>query len=318
MTEMSHPWLSVVVPSHNGERWLAAALQSVLDQNEPGIEVILIDSSAADTSLEIAESISGKLDIRIQHRPDLLPWTAKTNVAVAQARAGWICMLHQDDLWLPGRCAALRRWLSAPSDAVMHLHPAYIIDGAARRLGLWRCPLPGGDQPVPGQVLLRRLLVQNFIAIPAPAIRRDAYLKVGGLDEGLWYTADWDLYLKLLFAGDIYYHPEPLACFRIHGNSLTMSGGRGLEDFRRQMEIVRDRHIGKLTAGHGETLRIASASIEVNVALAAAGNGKPAQLITALARLAALGPRNLVRYVHHSRIVERAYPRLRARLAGRL
>jgi glycosyltransferase involved in cell wall biosynthesis len=315
---MDPPWLSVIVPSHNGERWLGAALQSVLDQNEPGIEVILIDSSDAGTSREIAESFSGKLDIRIQHRPDLLPWTAKTNVAVAQAAATWVSMLHQDDLWLPGRCAALRRWLSAQPDAVMHLHPAYIIDRAARRLGLWRCPLPGGDQPVAVQVLLQRLLVQNFIAIPAPAIRRDAYLKVGGLDEDLWYTADWDLYLKLLFIGDIYYHPEPLACFRIHGSSLTMSGGRGIEDFRSQMEIVRDRHIGKLTAGREETLRIASASIEVNVALAAAGNGKPAQLITALARLAALGPRNLVRYIHHSRIVERAYPRLRARLAGRL
>ena len=80
---MDQPWLSVIVPSHNGERWLAAALHSVLEQNEPGIEVILIDSSDAGTSLAIAEDFSGKLEIRIQRRPDLLPWTAKTNVAVA-------------------------------------------------------------------------------------------------------------------------------------------------------------------------------------------------------------------------------------------
>jgi glycosyltransferase involved in cell wall biosynthesis len=315
---MDPPWLSVIVPTHNGELWLAAALQSVLDQNEPGIEVILIDSSDAGTSREIAESFSGKLDIHIQRRPDLLAWTAKTNVAVAQAAATWVSMLHQDDLWLPGRCAALRRWLSGRSDAVMHLHPAYIIDGAAKRLGLWRCPLPGGDEPVARQMLLRRLLVQNFIAIPAPAIRRDAYLEVGGLDEELWYTADWDLYLKLLFVGDIYYHPEPLACFRIHANSLTMSGGRGIADFRSQMEVVRDRYIGKLTARREETLRIASASIDVNVALAAASNGEPAQLIKVLARLFRLGPRGILRYLQYSRIFERAYPRLRARLAGSL
>jgi glycosyltransferase involved in cell wall biosynthesis len=315
---MDQPWLSAIVPSHNGERWLGAALQSVLDQNEPGIEVILIDSSTAGTSLDVAEGFSGRLDMRIQRRPDLVAWTAKTNAAVAQAKAEWISMLHQDDLWLPGRCAALRRWLSTQPDAVMHLHPAYIIDGAGKRLGLWRCPLPSGDQPAARQMLLKRLLVQNFVAIPTPAIRRAAYLEVGGLDEPLWYTADWDLYLKLLFLGDIYYHPEPLACFRIHGNSLTMSGGREIEDFRSQMEIVRDRYIGKLTAGREETLRISSASIEINVALAAAGNGNPARLIAALAKLAALGPRKLVRYVRHSRIIERAYPRLRARLAGGL
>lgn len=315
---MDQPWLSAIVPSHNGERWLGAALQSVLDQNEPGIEVILIDSSTAGTSLDVAEGFSGRLDMRIQRRPDLVAWTAKTNAAVAQAKAEWISMLHQDDLWLPGRCAALRRWLSTRPDAVMHLHPAYIIDGAGKRLGLWRCPLPSGDQPAARQMLLKRLLVQNFVAIPTPAIRRAAYLEVGGLDEPLWYTADWDLYLKLLFLGDIYYHPEPLACFRIHGNSLTMSGGREIEDFRSQMEIVRDRYIGKLTAGREETLRISSASIEINVALAAAGNGNPARLIAALAKLAALGPRKFVRYVRHSRIIERAYPRLRARLAGGL
>ena len=39
---MSVPWLSVIVPSYNGERWLAAALQSVADQRDTGIEVILI------------------------------------------------------------------------------------------------------------------------------------------------------------------------------------------------------------------------------------------------------------------------------------
>jgi hypothetical protein len=60
------------------------------------------------------------------------------------------------------------------------------------------------------------------------------------------------------------------------------------------------------------------ASINVNVALAAASDGKPAQLIKALATLFALGPRGILRYCRHSRIFERTYPRLRARLAGGL
>ena len=53
---MERPWLSVIVPSHNGERWLAAALQSVVDQKDGGIEVIVIDGSASDASLEIVDS----------------------------------------------------------------------------------------------------------------------------------------------------------------------------------------------------------------------------------------------------------------------
>jgi hypothetical protein len=168
------------------------------------------------------------------------------------------------------------------------------------------------------QDLLQRLLVQNFVAIPTPTIRRTAYLKAGGLDERLWYTADWDLYLKLAARGPVYYHDEALACFRVHGDSLTMSGSRSLGDFRNQLEIVRDRHIAGLTAGRREIEKISSAAIDMNVALAAAGAGRPTRLLGALARLLALGPRGFIRYLRYSRIVERAYPRLRARLAGGL
>jgi glycosyltransferase involved in cell wall biosynthesis len=50
---MESPWLSIVIPSHNGERWLCAALQSVVDQSEREIEVLVIDASATDANLRI-------------------------------------------------------------------------------------------------------------------------------------------------------------------------------------------------------------------------------------------------------------------------
>ena len=230
-------------------------------------------------------------------------------------------MLHQDDLWLPRRGAAVRHWLSsARSDAVMHLHPAFIINERGRKLGTWRCPLPAGEAPVPPQILAERLLVQNFIPIPSPTIRREAFLRVGGLDEALWYTADWDLYLKLSYAGRVWYHPESLACFRVHKNSLTILGSRSLDDFREQHELVRDRHAGKADAlrPNPTILRLAVASIDINTALAAANSGKPGALIKALATLLKLGPRRIRRYFYYSRIIDRMIPRLRARLAGGL
>src|ERR1700741_4681621 len=71
------PWLSVIVPTHNGERWLGAALQSLVDQNDDGIEVIIIDGSAAEASLEIVSSFSDRLNIRAQRRLDLRSWMEK-------------------------------------------------------------------------------------------------------------------------------------------------------------------------------------------------------------------------------------------------
>ena len=228
------------------------------------------------------------------------------------------CILHQDDLWLPNRCAELRKWLSTQSDGVMHLHPSYIIDESEKRLGLWRCPLPAGEAPVQANILIERLLVQNFIGIPAPTIRRDAYLSVGGLDNTLWYTADWDLYLKLSAIGGVYYHSSPLACFRVHKDSLTMSGSRNSVDFRSQHQAILDRHADKLAPeARAEILPIAEVSLDLNTALAAAVAGQFAQLGKAVVSLLMLGPRSMGRYFYYSRIVERAFPRLRALVAGR-
>jgi glycosyltransferase involved in cell wall biosynthesis len=315
---MEKPWLSVIVPCYNGERWLAAALQSVVDQKDCGIEVIVIDGSVTDASLKIVDSFADKLLIRAEHRPDLLSWTAKTNFGVEQARGDRICMLHVDDLWLPARCAEIREWLSTQSDGVMHLHPSYIIDESARRLGLWRCPLPAGGSPIPAHMLIERLVVQNFIGIPAPTIRRDAYLSIGGLDNALWYTADWDLYLKLAAIGSVYYHSTPLACFRVHKNSLTVSGSRNNADFRNQHQVIVDRHADKLSPkARAEILPVAAASFDLNTALAAAMAGQFAPLIKALASILTLGPRGIRRYFYYSRVVDRVFPRLRALVAGR-
>jgi glycosyltransferase involved in cell wall biosynthesis len=315
---METTWLSVIVPSHNGERWLGAALQSLVDQKDDGIEVIFIDTSATDASLQIASSFADRLDIRAERHLDLPTWTEKTNFGVGQARSDLICMLHQDDLWLPDRCNKLRKWLSTQPDAVMHLHSCYIIDEAGRRLGLWRCPLPAGDSPVPGHILIERLLVQNFIGIPAPIIRRDAYLSVGGLDNALWYTADWDLYLKLAAIGNVYYHSTPLACFRVHKNSLTVSGSRNSLDFRSQHQMIIDRHADKVSpVSRADILPVAAASIDVNTALAAVMAGQFPQLSKAFVAILMLGPRGIRRYFYYSRIVDRVFPRLRSLVAGR-
>jgi glycosyltransferase involved in cell wall biosynthesis len=68
---MEKPWLSVIIPCRNGERWLAAALQSLVDQKDSGIEAIVVDGSTTDASLQIAGSFADKLQLRGLYRPDL-------------------------------------------------------------------------------------------------------------------------------------------------------------------------------------------------------------------------------------------------------
>ena len=315
---MDKPWLSVVVTSHNRERWLGDALQSLVDQYDEGIEVIAIDASASDACWRMISTFSSRLNIRAERRLELQSQTAKINFGVEQAQADRICILHDDDLWLPNRSAELRKWIAVEPDAVMHLHPSYIIDETGKRLGVWRCPLPATQSPVSANVFIKRLLVQNFIAIPAPTIRRDAYLSVGGMDDLLWYAPDWDLYMKIAGLGNIYYHSIPLASYRIHNSSVPVLGSRSITDFRRQHEIIIDRHVTKLDfVTQNQILPVARVSINVNSALAAALHGQYHSLFKAFVSLLALGPRGIQQYLVFSRIIDRAFPRLRALVARR-
>jgi glycosyltransferase involved in cell wall biosynthesis len=317
--DMDKPWLSVIIPHHNRPRWLATALQSIVDQKEQGIEVVIVDGSVDTTGLKIINNFNDDLYVRFFRRTDLQSWTAKTNFGVEQAKGDRICMLHDDDFWLPNRSVEIRKWLSTQPDAVMHLHSCYIVDEAGKQLGLLSCPLPSDGSPIPTHTLFERLLVQNFIATPAPTIRRDAYLTVGGLDDSLWYTADWDFYMKIALIGNIFYHSDPLACYRVHKNSLTSLGSKDSTDFRNQHRIIIDRYAEKLSPEYRKNVsRIAEASIEVNVALAAVLAGKFSLMVKAIVAILALGPRGIRQYLFCSRIVDRLIPRLRALVVGRL
>ena len=309
------PWLTVVMPTHCGEQWVGAALDSVVAEAAGSVEILVIDSSPTPATLDIVRTYSDRLHLRVFERPDLLMWPAKTNFGVQIDEATHVCWLHQDDLWLPGRAAAVRGWIEAAPNAALHLAPSAVIDRESRRLGVWRCPLPT-NAALESSLVTERLLVQNFVSAPAPVFRKDAWLACGGLDEALWYTADWDIWLKLASRGPVCYHDSVTTGFRIHGGSLTVTGSRDVADFTAQMEIVLDRHLPDLPRRSEGIERAGRASILVNTALAAASGGDLSGLWRAAIGVLRLGPAGIHRYVRDSRIVDRVAPRLRARLAG--
>jgi GT2 family glycosyltransferase len=310
------PYLSVVMPVHEGQAWIEATLRSLAAEPTEGVEYIAIDSSPTKATADIIQRYADRLPIRIVERRDLDRWQTKTNFGVEQARAEHVCMLHQDDIWLPGRIAAVRRWLDGSPEAALHLAPTQIIDRQGRSLGQWRCPLPS-ERVLDKTFILERLLVQNFISVLAPVFRRDAWLATGGVDPCLWYTADWDLWLKLVGAGPVIYHADVTTGFRIHGASLTVTGSRDAQDFRAQMRTVLDRHLSELPSASRRRVEAAArASINVNVSLANAAGGRWQALGGASWSVLRLGPAGIVRFLRDTRLKDRLLPRLRAKFSG--
>jgi glycosyltransferase involved in cell wall biosynthesis len=304
--------LSVVMPTYNGEQFIAAALDSVRDQDNDGIELVIVDDGSTDQTLDIVRGYAGALPIRLITPGRLGNWVAATNLGLREATGHWACFLHQDDLWLPGRLKRLRSEMESHQGPLI-IHNAMYVGPDGQELGSWTCPFPKTGA-IPSNQFIERLLVQNFIAIPSPVFRRNAVIDSGGLDEALWFSADWDLWLRLGASGPVRFIGETLSAFRVHPASQTAARKLQPNEWERQLTTVLARHLESWPiAGtlRGSVEQVAMASIAVNSALSAASRGESVKPVAVLLQLLALGPRGWYRYFRDSRIVQRVKSRLK-------
>lgn len=311
MLNDNQPWLSVIIPTYNGSKYLASALNSVVVQQDNEIECVVIDDGSTDNTLEIVENYRDRLNITLIAEARQGNWVANTNRALSVARGQYACFLHQDDLWLEGRLQNIKNAVATCPNAVLYLHDAVFIDSHGKPLGLWQCPL-GKERVISLTEMKEKLLVQNFIAIPSPIFNRETALEVGKLNSEFWYTADWDFWLKLASQGDTYYIPKSLAAFRVHADSQTIRRSSSIAEFRQQMRSVVSQHLHP--ESKNKVAKVAFFSAEVNTALAALVHGESTNLLGLGLSFLALGPLGWRKYWQDSRIHERISARLKAKL----
>ncbi|NOH02997.1 MAG: glycosyltransferase [Chloroflexi bacterium] len=312
---MSTPWLSVICPVFNGEKYLPFALESIVLQGDSDIECLAVDDGSTDATQTILNAYRKKIPLQVYHAKNG-NWTASTNLALSLAKGEYACFLHQDDIWLKNRLVTLRDIAQKLPQIDLIVHPSIFISETGKRLGTWKCPLPSYPQITKSSILTERLLTQNFISIPGAIIKRKLILKVGGMDETLWYTADWDLWLKLSIHTDAVYYPIPLSGFRVHATSQTVQRSVNEEDFQRQMTVVAKKHVQllNLPASRQRGIwRVAQFSIKVNTRLAMLIHGEKINCLELFISFVKLGPSGWRRYFRDSRILERAIARIKAK-----
>jgi glycosyltransferase involved in cell wall biosynthesis len=312
----TRPFISVIMPVYNGQEYLAASLDSLSCQSDvSALEVIAVDDGSTDNTVAILKSYQGRFPLRIVEGVHAGNWVAGANKGLDLATGEFVSILHQDDLWAPGRLAALRDWAGQHGEVDVFLAPSLLIDPQGRSLGLWSCPLPHHGRPLPPSQWFPPLFVQNYISMPAPVIRRKALLKLSRMDESVVYTADWKLWLSVASVCQAVYTPSPFTSFRIHPFSQTIQCIRNLTDYRRQMQTVVDEFLPVLSRCATDSerwRRLAQYSIEVNVALAAHAQGVRQKLGLVFWHGLRMGFRDFHLYVTCSRIRERVMSRLKA------
>jgi glycosyltransferase involved in cell wall biosynthesis len=210
------PGVSVVIPAYNAARYVGDAVRSVLAQEAPDVEIIVVDDGSTDDTAEAAARVASP--VRVLRVANGGPGRAR-NVGVGASRAPLVAFLDADDRWLPGTLALRRRLLEAAPDAALVHGPTRYVDETGRAVPF--DPLAHGT-PAGGRGgrVLRALFWGNFVHTSTVLVRRSALDEVGGFDERREVIEDYDLWLRLAARRPFVFTPEPIAIYLWRPDSL--------------------------------------------------------------------------------------------------
>jgi glycosyltransferase involved in cell wall biosynthesis len=217
------PLVSVVIPVHNGERFISRALASVAAQTYDRIETLVIDDGSTDRTAMLVEAEAAR-DNRIRFfRTQRVGVAAARNFGIEKARAELIAPLDADDLWHPQKVARQVEKMRA-SPAAVGLVYCWSIDIDENDFVI--SPLDRLEtRPGPEGCVTPELAKANFLRnSSSPLIKRSCIDAVGGYDTSLLPAGatDWKLYLALSEGCEFAQVPEYLVGYRQSFESMSM------------------------------------------------------------------------------------------------
>ena len=211
------PLVSVVVPCFNYGRYVAAAIESALNQDWPEMEVIAVDDGSTDDTLAVLNSFGSA--IRVIHRANG-GVNAATDTGVAAARGELITFLDADDTWPPGRVRVLAEALLAHPEAGAAYGDMRVLDetGAVVHASF---NAHKGFPTAPSGRFLGQILAFNCVSAGAMMVRaalRDCFHPIPA--HGGWH--DWWIATQILRETEIVAVPEVVNLYRQHGSNTNM------------------------------------------------------------------------------------------------
>jgi glycosyltransferase involved in cell wall biosynthesis len=225
--------VTIVTPSYNQGHFIRATIESVLSQDYPNVEYIIMDGGSTDETSSVVKDYASRLKFiseRDRGQSDAI------NKGFRMAKGSILAWLNSDDLYLPG---AIRNGVAGfsqnPRPGAVY-GEGYLIDRAGVITGRFPHTMPLN--------LWRLNYVSDYILQQSSFFRKDVLDDVGYLDENLHYAMDWELYIRIAKRYPLGYIPEYIGCLREYAEAKSSAGGmRRVREIRDMLRRVTDRRI---------------------------------------------------------------------------
>ena len=214
------PPVSIITPSYNQASYLEQTIQSVLGQDYPYIEYIVIDGGSTDNSVQITKSYADRLAYWVSEKDS--GQAEAINKGFSQARGEILAWLNSDDYYLPGSISAAVKALQENPDVVLVYGDMLAVDATGQPINILRYR----------QLSLEDLLCMQIIGQPSVFFRRSAFEKAGPLDTSFHFMLDHHLWIRLAQQGRILHVPQVWSAARYHAGAKNRAraaefGGEG-------------------------------------------------------------------------------------------
>lgn len=225
----SKPLVSIVIPVHNGQKYIREALDSCLEQDYPNIEIVVVDDKSTDDTLNILreyESKDSKVNVIPVEKQDGLGNVL--NIGIRASKGPYIARMDADDVMCPSRISKQVEYLQGNPECVAVGGQIDIIDGEGEVVDHREYALDDRD------IKKNMFLFQPF-AHPAVTLRKFALEEVGLYPENMWKVEDVKLFFLLSKKGEFHNIEDTVLKYRMTFN--TQSQSNMLDHFKKTNEI---------------------------------------------------------------------------------